>query len=61
MKPTQEQIDEQMNRAADASEYGTAVPGASYEEGVGNALRWVIGDWSEEPIEKVDRDEDADE
>lgn len=43
-RPTQEQIDDVLNRAAVVHDEGTRWPGMSYEEGVENALRWMLGE-----------------
>lgn len=50
------EIREEMHDASDwVMEGRTDVPGMSYEEGVEAALRWVLGDTDDEPIErKVD-------
>lgn len=52
IKRSEKEIEEQMSEAgAIVAEYGTRVPGMSYEEGVDAALRWVLGD-EDPPIEK---------
>lgn len=44
-RPKQEEIDEQLNKAADATDEGRSNwPGMTYEEGVAAAIRWMIGD-----------------
>ncbi len=51
IKRTDEKISEQMNRAADAVDQGTKVPGMTYEQGVDAAFHWLFGDWDDQPIE----------
>lgn len=51
VRRTQEEIDEVMNQAAEAMDQGTKWLGMSYEEGVHNALLWVIGDREDSPME----------
>jgi len=52
ISPTEEEIEDQRNEAAAvAAEEGTRVPGMSYEEGVRDALAWVMGDSDEPPME----------
>jgi hypothetical protein len=48
---TQAEIDEQLNEAAEGVDGGTKWPGMSYEDGVQNALLWVIGAASTPPME----------
>lgn len=49
---TEEEVDEQMNRASESIEKGTTRwPGMSYEQGVDAALRWVTGQDDSEPME----------
>lgn len=47
---TDEEIDGQLNKAAEADDSGSQFPGASYEDGVRAALMWVLGLTSEVPI-----------
>jgi hypothetical protein len=47
----QSEIDEQINRAAEAADSGSRWPGMSYEEGVDSALSWVCGLSDEAPME----------
>lgn len=52
MRP-EDEIDEQLNRAAEAEEQGrSAWPGMTYEQGVGAALRWVTHDTDDLPIQE---------
>jgi hypothetical protein len=49
---TQDQIDEQINRAVESrDEHGTQWPGMSYEDGVDAALRWVTGESDDAPMD----------
>jgi len=49
---TREEIDDQMNIAADRMDAGTSeAPSMSYEEGVHQALLWVRGDSNERPLD----------
>lgn len=51
---TRQEIDDQLNKAADGMDKGSKWPGMSYEQGVDHALRWVTGD---EEIGPMDEDE----
>lgn len=54
-RPTDEQIDEQANRASEQVNHGGSKwPGMTYEEGVQNALQWAIGAWDDKPMEDDD-------
>lgn len=47
-----DEIEEQISKATEIiNTDGTKVPGMSYEQGVDEALRWVLGESSDEPIE----------
>ncbi len=49
---TESEINDVLNRAAAWEERGgSAVPGQSFEVGVGAGIRWLIGDTDENPIE----------
>lgn len=48
---SQQEIDDVLNRASESKENGTAWPGESYEAGVENALLWVTGQSSDNPME----------
>lgn len=49
---TQEEIDEQLNKAADVADSGISQwPGMTYEQGVDNALRWVTGQVDDRPMD----------
>lgn len=45
-----EEIDDQLNRAAEAEDAGSAYPGASFERGVSQGILWVLGLTSDLPI-----------
>lgn len=47
---SQQEINEQMNRAAEGVNSGSQYSGMSYEEGVQQALMWVCGLSDEEPM-----------
>jgi hypothetical protein len=52
MPPTRDEIDEQLNLAAEAEESGgSRWPGMSYEQGVSAALRWATGESNDPPME----------
>ena len=58
---TEAEIDEQLNRAAEAVDDGTRFPGASYEEGVMDAMSWILGQDDTAPLPNDDDGEaDAD-
>jgi hypothetical protein len=44
-------VDDQLNKAADGADRGSAWPGMSYEQGVEAALRWVTGQTEDKPME----------
>jgi hypothetical protein len=47
------EIEEQIGKTIPSIEKGGSdVPGMTYEEGVDNALRWVLGDSDDEPMEE---------
>jgi hypothetical protein len=51
-RPTQDQIDDVINKVYDHLDAGTsAFPGMSYEEGVRAAIDWMTGDTLENPME----------
>lgn len=45
-----QEIDEQLNRAAEAEATGTKYPGMSFEEGVRAGIEWVLGLTDDLPI-----------
>ena len=58
-KPTQREIDNQRNDAAAWEEAGgTVCRGKTYEQGVGAALAWMMGDDVYRPIQELPFDED---
>ena len=50
-KPTQEEIDNCANWAAEGIDEGRHYPGMSYEQGVADALHWMQGDSDNGPHE----------
>lgn len=42
---SEDEVDEQMNKASEGIDAGSAYPGMSYEEGVHQALGWVTGQY----------------
>jgi len=51
LEKSKEEIEEEIAQAVDIiNEEGTKYPGMSYEEGVRNALDWVLGVVEEAPI-----------
>lgn len=46
-----DEVDEQLNAAADGMDNGSKWPGMSYEQGVDAALRWVTGITDDKPME----------
>ena len=47
---TKQEIDDVLNQAAEQQdEGGSRFPGMTYEDGLANALRWVIGDDDDNP------------
>lgn len=52
IKRTQAEIDEQLNLAADQEMEGRSkFPSMKYEEGVSAAIRWLIGDENDAPMD----------
>lgn len=49
---TPEQIDEQIDKAQEGMAKGSNWPGMSYEQGVENTLRWVLGDSDTAPMDE---------
>jgi hypothetical protein len=50
--PTRDQIDDQLNKAAEAEETGqSSWPGMTYEQGVDAAIRWMTGESDDLPME----------
>ena len=60
VKRSEQEIDDQRNAAAMGMDGGSKVPGMSYEEGVSQALGWVLGDYSDAPLDLADYEEDLD-
>jgi len=52
VKRSQEEIDNTLNKCADAFDNGTMWPGMSYEQGVMDALNWILGHDDEDPMEE---------
>jgi len=52
VKRSQEEIDDVLNKAADGMDMGSKWPGMSYEEGVHNAINWLLGYHDENPMEE---------
>jgi hypothetical protein len=48
---TKREIEDQIAETFDQMENGTRWPGMSYEEGVRNALDWVIGNTDTKPMD----------
>ncbi len=49
---SQEEVDALVNRAVDVIDAaGTLYPGMSYEEGVIEAVRWLLGESNDNPME----------
>lgn len=47
---TEREIEDARNAATEQVENGTRWPGMSYEQGVEDALAWVVGDTDESPM-----------
>lgn len=47
-KPTEEEIQEMRDKAADAAAKPPKYPGMTFAEGIRDALEWVLGDAEEE-------------
>ena len=52
LKRTEEEIDDVLNRAAEAEDAGkTQWPGMTYEQGVAAALHWAVGNQDNNPMD----------
>jgi hypothetical protein len=52
LKRQDNEVDEVLNKAAEAVDEGTSQwPGMSYEQGVQAALDWILGHTDENPME----------
>lgn len=51
IKRTAEEIDRVMNWAAEGVDEGSHYPGMSYEDGIRNAIEWIVGDQEDAPDE----------
>lgn len=52
IRRTDDEIDGVLNAVADVQDSGsTKWPGMSYEQGVENALRWVLGEIDDNPMD----------
>lgn len=49
-KRTQEEIDEVLNKCADAFDFGSLFAGMSYEQGVEDAVRWLTEHDQDNPM-----------
>ena len=49
---TQDEVDGQLNLAAEGVDNGSRWPGMSYEQGVEAALRWMTGQTEDKPMEE---------
>lgn len=50
-RPTDDEIQDQIDEALDAQSGGSRWPGMSYEQGVEAALRWAVGEDDQKPME----------
>lgn len=60
IKRTDDEINETLNKADHCVEHGSAYPGMGYEEGVSDAIRWLVGDASDGPMDEFEIPEDQD-
>ncbi len=49
IKRSEQEVDEVLNFAAEALDEGSKYPGMSYEEGIQNALLWLLGELDDRP------------
>lgn len=59
VKRSDDEIDQQMNAAAAGIDRGSKLSGMSYEEGVHEALNWVLGFFSDAPLNPADYEENV--
>jgi hypothetical protein len=52
MKPTETEIDDQLNKASDGFDTGGNYPGMSYEQGIMETIMWMRGDSPDKPMEE---------
>jgi hypothetical protein len=51
-KPTEEEIDEALNKASESEEGGESRwPGMTYEQGVHAAIMWMLGHRKDNPMD----------
>lgn len=50
-RPTDAEMNEQVNEAIETMDSGSRYPGMNYEAGVYAALNWVLGDSETPPME----------
>ncbi len=50
IKPTEQQIDATLNKASEGIDKGSKWPGQSYEEGVKDAIEWLLGYTDSDPM-----------
>ncbi len=52
MKPSTKEINDQINAAYAYLDDGTKYPGMCFEEGVAQALEWILGESPDKPMEE---------
>jgi len=60
IKRTGSEIDELIGRCAERMDFGSAYPRMSYEEGVYETLKWLLGEEDEWPVPELDEAENED-
>ena len=50
---TDQQINDLLNKAINAFDNGTNYPGMSYEQGILDAINWLIGQTNDNPLDEI--------
>lgn len=48
------EISRVLNKAMQAFDEGTNYPGMSYEQGIMDAIQWIVGETGDEPLEEIE-------
>ena len=54
MEPEKSEVEDQIDKAEKTAHTRSRWPGMSYEQGVSQALRWVLGETDEPPMDGDD-------
>lgn len=48
------EINRVLDKAMKAFDEGTNYPGMSYEQGIMDAIQWIVGETDDEPLEEIE-------